>query len=147
LDREMQRYRPDLGLTPDEALSRAATARPEEKKLLEKLGGPDWGPVQIYFRLSPNDLAGVRAGPELTFGEPIGPGVVGAEPFQQPLPPGVARGVLQSQRDFHIRKTEKGILYGRAKTLPDDLPPAAFPGARARVTLRIDRSEVGQLSL
>src|SRR5205809_6229989 len=39
VDREMQRYRPYLELSPDEALAHARTAPPEEKELLQRMGG------------------------------------------------------------------------------------------------------------
>src|SRR5439155_19786761 len=62
LEREIDRYRPYLGLSPDEALARAKNAPPEEKKLLEQFADLGWGPIQMYFRLAPNDLAAIRAG-------------------------------------------------------------------------------------
>src|SRR5262249_42565562 len=49
LDREMERFRPYLGLTPDEARARSKTAKPEEKRLLDKLSGYAWGGIQMYF--------------------------------------------------------------------------------------------------
>src|SRR5262249_36624776 len=67
LDREMQRYRRYLSLSPEEALVRSRTAPPQEKKLLEQLAGQAWGPVQLYFRLSRSDLAALRAGQPVTF--------------------------------------------------------------------------------
>src|SRR5205809_2105341 len=67
LDREMSQYRPYLSLSPDEALARAQTAGPEEKKWLEQLAGCNWGPIQIYFRLSPQELTALRSGQKLTF--------------------------------------------------------------------------------
>src|SRR5206468_5021418 len=36
LEQEIERYRPYLDLSPDEALERAKTAPPEQKKLLER---------------------------------------------------------------------------------------------------------------
>src|SRR5205807_3804272 len=107
LDREMCQYRKYLNLSPDEALARAATARPEEKKLLERYAGQGWGAVQLYFRLSPNELAALRAGQTLTFAAPgpeqgggpeihIGAGMnfsLAPETHPQPLPADVARGV------------------------------------------------------
>src|SRR5437588_168387 len=62
LEREIERYRPYLALAPDEAQARAERAAPEEKKLLEKLAAKGWGPIHMYFRLSPRDLADLRAG-------------------------------------------------------------------------------------
>src|SRR5207247_3616288 len=39
LGKELERYRPYLDLTPDQIVERAKTAGPEEKKLLENIGG------------------------------------------------------------------------------------------------------------
>src|SRR5712692_8677715 len=44
LEREIERYRPYLDLSPEEALARAQSALPEEKPLLETLGKKGWGP-------------------------------------------------------------------------------------------------------
>src|SRR5688572_3725929 len=55
LEKEVERYRPHLDLSPDEALAQSKTAPPEEKKLLVRLATEGWGPVQMYFRLSHND--------------------------------------------------------------------------------------------
>src|SRR5207244_3864825 len=88
LDRELDRYRKYLSLSPEEAEARARTAPAAEKRLLENLGRHGWGAVQMYFRLSRNDLAALRAGQTLSFSAAPKPG-------EQPLPPDVARGVLQ----------------------------------------------------
>jgi hypothetical protein len=55
LDQEIEKYRPYLHLSPDEALERLKTARPEEKKLLEEIANNPgvWGPLQMYHRLPP----------------------------------------------------------------------------------------------
>src|SRR5437764_251815 len=104
LEREIERYRPYLDLSPDEALERAKTAPPEEKKLLEKLARAGWGPIQMYFRLTPQDLSALRAGHNLCF-EELKPGESSewlgwSNSSPQPLPPDIARGVLQSWRDY-----------------------------------------------
>src|SRR5207249_9885491 len=101
----------------DEALARDQIAGPEETKLLENYAGKGWGPVQLYLRLSPNEMAALRAGQELTFSQ-------APEPGQQPLPPELARGVLQSQRDYRIAIAAKGITTGPPKSVPDGLLPA-----------------------
>jgi hypothetical protein len=169
LDREMEAYRKYLGLSPDAALERARTAPPEEKKLLQRLAGTGWGAVQLYFRLSPTDLSALRAGQALTFSVPAAaeeevaaPGVhIGAgmrfglapERVQQPLPPEVARGVLQSLRDTRILIRGDTLSIGTTRRVPDNppqpegLPPAAVPQARPIVTLRLNASERGQLTL
>jgi hypothetical protein len=140
LDQEMQRYRPYLSLSPDEALARAKGAPASEKPVLERLGGAWWGPAHMYFRLSSRDLSALRAGQELRFS---------AEPEmgEQPLAPEVARGVCQSWRDWRVRKVEKEFIFGPRSEVPDGLPPASVPETVARVSFKIRQSELGQFTL
>jgi len=53
LEKETEKYRPYLSLSPDEALARSRTAPAEEKVLLERLAGRAWGAIQMYSRLAP----------------------------------------------------------------------------------------------
>jgi hypothetical protein len=141
LDRQMQRYRQYLGLSPDEALARSRTAAPDEKKLLEELAGQAWGVAQLYFRLSPHDLAALRAGQSVTFSPAPTPG-------QRPLPPDVARGVLRRWREFRIVRGEDGrFQMGTAEGLRDGHPLAEMPDARPVVALTLTQNEVGQYTL
>jgi hypothetical protein len=140
LDSEMERYRGYRDLSPDEVLARARTAPPGEKALLENLSKYGWGPIQMYFRLSPQDLAALRAGEELTFSADPQPG-------EQPLPPEVARGVLQSLRDWRVGNRDGRLKVGNEQEIPDGLPLLSVPETQARVTLRIDPSELGQFLL
>jgi hypothetical protein len=162
LEKEIARYRPYLDLSPEQALARSRTARPAEKALLEKLAGQGWGPIQMYFRLSPRDLAALRAGQMLTFNaEPISPRYLAAlragqmltfsadpKPDQQPLPPDVARGVLQIYRDLRIPIRNGRAAFGSEETDPPDgfLPPASVPEARGIVTLTLKQSELGRFA-
>jgi hypothetical protein len=139
LDREMQRYRKYLNLSPDEAQARAKTSPPEEKKLLERLAVDGWGLVQIYFRLSPRDLAALRAGQSVRYSQEPGPD-------EQPLPSGLASGVLQSQRNRRIVPRGDGLDLGNAQNSPDGLLPAAVPEARAQLMLEMPQSELGQFT-
>ena len=86
LDREMSQFRPYLGLTPEQA--RARTAGPGEKELLETLAGPGWAGIQMYFQLSPRDLAALRAGERLRYSSAPRNG-------EQLLPAEVASGIPQ----------------------------------------------------
>src|SRR5262249_18271487 len=124
LDQEMQRYRPYLGLSADEALARARTAPAAEKKLLENYANDGWGAVQMYFRLSPRDLAALRAGQRITLS-------AAPQGDEQPLPPDLARGVLQSLRAYRVRSHEGRPVIGGAEDFPDGLLPASVPEARA----------------
>jgi RNA polymerase sigma-70 factor, ECF subfamily len=137
LERDMGRYRPYLSLSPDEALARSKSAPPGEKHLLEMLAGYGWGPIQIYFRLSSQELAALRAGQELTFSaEPM--------PGEQPLPPDIARGVFQSFRDIRFRKRDDAFTFGPADLIgPGGLHASAVPEVRAMVTARIKQGELG----
>jgi hypothetical protein len=141
LEQEIERYRPYLGLSPDEALARAKGAAPGEKKLLQNLAGPGWGPLQIYFRLSRNDQSVLRSGQKLTFSAEPKPG-------EQPLPADVARGVLQSLRDVRLVRYDDGFRISRGDTNEQSgLLPSAAPEARAVVTLEVSQSELGQFTL
>jgi Putative zinc-finger len=145
LEKEIEKYRPYLSLSPDEVLARAQTAPPAEKKVLENLGGGRpglglaWGITQMYFRLTPRQLAALRAGEELAYSQE-------PEWGEQRLPPDVARGVLQSLRTWRLSKTKDG--YGG--TEPDDprgIPLTAIPEARALVNIKLSQTELGQFGL
>jgi hypothetical protein len=140
LDREMQRYRKYLSLSPEEVLTRATTAAPEEKKLLEKLVSFGWGPIQLYFRLAPRDLSALRAGRKLVFS-------AAPKAEEQPLPPDLAQQVLRRLSDGSLRIRDGGFVPPEEKDAPGGLLPAGAPEARAVITLRLDRSELGQVSL
>jgi RNA polymerase sigma-70 factor (ECF subfamily) len=143
LEREIERYRRYLDLSPDEALARAKTATPEEKKLLEALAGPGWGALQIYSQLSSSDLVALRSGQTLTFS---------AEPLpntdERLLPPNLARGVLQSVREGGLLKNDKyGYSHTSDLTDPRALSPTAVPEARAYLRVEMRQSEPGQFIL
>jgi hypothetical protein len=149
LEKEIDRYRPYLGLSPEQVRARAQQAPPAERPLLEKLAGFGWGPIQIYFRLSRSELAALRAGETLK---------LSAEPSndERPLPPEVSRGVLQalSLGGWRVRKYEnvnfgdrKDVYSGSEAEGPEGRPLASVPEARGTVTLKLEQSELGQFSL
>jgi RNA polymerase sigma-70 factor, ECF subfamily len=141
LEQAIQRFRPYLALSPDEARAQAASAPPKDKSLLEILSGYGWGPIQVYFRLSPQELAALRAGEKLTFSQ---------SPFagERPLPPDVARGVIQSFRDIVVRRSDAIPLFHSAPMArPGDLLLTADPQVRARVRIWMKQSELGQFTL
>jgi RNA polymerase sigma-70 factor (ECF subfamily) len=150
LDAEIERYRPYLSLSPDEVLARARVAPPAEKKVLESLGGGRpgpglaWGVTQMYFRLTPPQLAALRAGEELRFSQHLASGDLRS--WDQPLPPDVARGVLQSLRTLSVMKTQDG--YAQAdEDDPRGVPLTAVPEAGALVSLKLQQTELGQFGL
>jgi hypothetical protein len=147
LDAEMQRYRKYLSLTPDEALARSKMTGPEEKRLLENLAGYGWGPIQLYFRLSGRDLATLRAGQDLTFSARPRPASAGYPAGEQPLPPDLARGVLQTFRDWTVIK--QGDRYRSPWEVPGaaPIPVPALPEARTAVGLSIHQRELGRTAL
>jgi hypothetical protein len=152
LEREIERYRPYLALSPDEALARAKTAKPAEKPLLEKLAGPGWGPIHIYYQLSRSELEALRAGQTFKYA---------SQPLygEQPLPPSVARGVLQSQRQrrLKVRQLHPGgpssigdrdeIFDPTDVNDPEGRPLTDVPEASATVSLSLKQSELGRFTL
>jgi RNA polymerase sigma-70 factor (ECF subfamily) len=148
LDREMDRYRPLLSLSPDEALARVKTAAPEDQKRLESLGGAGWGPIQMYFRLSPQEQAALRGGQQLEFRQDPPPG-------QPALPADIARGVLQARRELRIVPKDRDksgsgqdqdseqFRFARQDEA-GGLPPSAVPEARAAVSLELHQTELGR---
>jgi hypothetical protein len=139
LDQEMQRYRSYLSLSADEALARSRTAAPVEKQRLENYAKEGWGAIQMYFRLSSHDLATLRSGQGITYSS-------APKPSELPLPPELARGVLQSLRAWRVRSHEGRLVIGGAEEFPDGQLPASVPEAQALVELNIDHSELGQFS-
>src|SRR2546425_12827715 len=94
LEQELEKYRPYLHLTPAEMLARSKSAPPAEGKLLETLSGLAYGPIQMSFRLSPQEMAAMRAGQWLSFRAdprsddlplPRLPANVGPQPAVRPL--------------------------------------------------------------
>jgi hypothetical protein len=161
LEQDLERYRPYLSLTPEEILVRAKTAPPAEKKLLESLGGGDdlrsglgYAPIQMYFRLSRQEMEAIRAGQWVAFSTdprpddgllPRFPDAV-FQPGERPLPPDVARGILQIWRWERIAPVPGGL----GLVYPEDpvgVPFASYPGLRPWLTLTIEQPEPGQYSL
>jgi hypothetical protein len=140
LERQIERYRGYLVLSPDEALARSKTASPEEKALLEQVANTGWGPIQVYFRLSPQDQASLRAGQSLTFSQAPGPG-------EAMLPEELARGVLECNRRWRLVPTPEGLGLTRDADDPRTVPLTADPDARAKVALWMGQSELGVFTL
>jgi hypothetical protein len=139
LEQEIEQFRPYLGLSPDEARARAERARDAEKRRLELFAGTGWGPIQIYFRLSPQDLAALRAGQSLIFSQEPQPG-------QRTLPPDLARGVLQSN-PWRLTRHPDGFSGTLDANDPKALPVSQIPEARAKLWVEMPQSELGEFSL
>jgi RNA polymerase sigma-70 factor, ECF subfamily len=144
LEEEIQKLRPYLHLTPEEIMARAKMAAPNEKQLLEQLGGLGWGTIQMYFRLTPQELAALRAGEVLYFSE-------GPREGERLLPPDVVRGILHSWRSVRAIPMANGFLgngYGLTDpNNPNGVPISSVPGLRASCTVALDQLELGQYSL
>jgi RNA polymerase sigma-70 factor (ECF subfamily) len=150
LEKEIERYRPYLDLSPDEALARAKTAPADEKRLLEQFAGAGWGPIQMYFRLTPGELAALRSGQELHFLAEPRPGDRSVPPRLAggTLPADIARGVLQSMRNYLLRRMpDGGLVWTTDKEDPTAFPLTSVPDPRAWVTLQLTQSELGQFTL
>jgi RNA polymerase sigma-70 factor, ECF subfamily len=145
LEREIERFRPYLPLSPDEALAKAKTAPEAEKPLLEKMAGVGWGPIQMYFRLSSQQHLLLRTGETLFFSEEPKAG-------QFPLPEEMARGVLQCNRDWRILGSDENGFYGSyagpgETPNPQSVPLTAAPVVRAQLYVQLSQSELGQFEL
>jgi hypothetical protein len=140
LERDIDRYRPYLGLSPDEALARSKTAPASEKRLLEALAGTGWGPIHMYYRLSRRDLEALRAGEALTFRQEPKPG-------EAVLPAEMAHGVLESTRHIRVIKGEKGYEIAHDPADPRSVVLTTVPELRAQMILSMPQSELGQFTL
>jgi hypothetical protein len=142
LEKEIERYRPFLQLSPDEALARAETARPADRELLRLLGGVGWGPIQMYFRLSPQELAALRSGQSLSYSTPQKTG-------QQLLPEDLRQGVLQCQRTWRVARGEDGTLVRGTQDLndPKAIALTAAPDVGAMVVVTLEQTEPGRFVL
>jgi hypothetical protein len=149
LQKETDRYRPYLQLSPDEALARAKRTPGEEKRLLELYGGHGWGLVQLYFRLTIRELAQLRAGETVQYSEALRPGEPPRASYLtgNTLPPDLARGVLQSMREIRLVPGEDGVYAMEGADSPKGQPLTALPEVAALIHLQLMQSEAGQFAL
>jgi hypothetical protein len=142
LEKEIDRYRPFLQLTPDEALARSKTAPPGEKELLETLAGRGWAVLQMYRRLSSQDQAALRAGKQLRFQTRPVPG-------DQSLPPDVQQGVLQAFRDWKVVRDGDQYKMAFEPDTPGAVSASSLPVTitETYVGLQIGQSELGRIGL
>ena len=138
LDRSMDALRKFRDLTPIEAGERAKSAAPEEKPNLEKMSGTTWALVQLFDQLTPEDKTALLNGSAVIFGPMEG---------ARPLTPEMERGVLQTQQNASIVLKENGYSLSTHQSLPGGLPPAAIPGLRASVELRLQEASPGRIAL
>lgn len=128
LDEQLARFAPFAGLSREELKRRLPGASPEQKRQIELLlRGAGWGGMQVYSNLAPRDLAQLRTGRVVQFG---------------------LRG---APADYQLPPTWKGpLLEGLRMTLiGSDGPfdPTQKPGAYPTIGLKLNRSELGRLTL
>jgi RNA polymerase sigma-70 factor (ECF subfamily) len=140
LAREIELYRPYLGLSPNDALARAQRAPESEKPLLETYADVGWAPIQMYFRLSPQELTLLRAGQELIFSEKPKPG-------ERLLPADLKRGVLECNRYYRIIRQGDRLDVNSDTSDPRGARLADIPEVKAALIIRIVESEPGQFTL
>ena len=128
LDDQLARFAPLTGLRREELKRRLPGSTPEQKKQIALLlKGAGWGGLQVYTHLVPRDLAQLRAGREVQFG------IKGGQPDYQ-LPPA----------------WEQPLLDGMQMTLAGSdgfFNPAQKPGAYPIIGLKLNRSELGRMTL
>jgi hypothetical protein len=153
LDREMERAKNYLNMSPEEIRQLAETASPDDKKFLESLAGSGYGPAKLYHSLSPDQLNALRNGQTLRFGPtetglPSGPAsVVGAgAPGTVSLPPELSSSIMQALAPM-ARVNGDSIYLGQSAKGRPGLPPGEVPGAQARAQLSLYASELGQMQL
>jgi hypothetical protein len=113
----------------------------------------------MYFRLSPDEMAELRAGRALVFGSNVTPDPLGRPSFDgrrtadsldfvlRPLPPDIARGTLQSLRDWRVNETNGVAQFGTAQDVPNGEPVTSWSGARPAVILLLRQDEQGQYTM
>src|SRR5262249_43721348 len=126
---------PYLNENLDDLRARMERATGAEKKRLQGLleeGG--WGAMQLYARLSPAERLALRNGQELKFS-------LDAPAPDRRLPAEWAQPVVRS---WNVKVTlhPNGITVGSGEQRLTDAP-----NAKPTVSLAINRSELGQLSL
>lgn len=138
LDRGIETLRKYKNLTPIEAAELAQSASPEEKHALERMSGTTWALVQLFDQLTPDDKTALLNGSAVVFGPMEG---------ARPLSAEMERRVLQTQRSVSILLKENGYSINTTQPIPGGLPPAAIPGMRAAVELRLQEASPGRISL
>lgn len=148
LDREMEKYKPYLNLTPEEAKKRAESATGEEKRILDNLAGSGWGPAQLYNSLSPQDLDALRNGQPVVFSNNPRPGELA-------LPPQMMSGMFSAMDNLgqKVAVDSRGrpvALYNNGNKPPEgtrEMPASQFPNASVMARLDLNGADLGRLRL
>jgi hypothetical protein len=139
LDEQMALYRPALDLDPEQLKARAEPAPAAEKERLEKLLGGGWGAVQVYHRLSPAQRAALARGEPLEFS-------TRAESLDRLLP-AAWRPRLLASSGLALGDFGGKPFIEHPAMLGNPVPLTQIAAAGATVTLSLNRSELGRLTL
>lgn len=140
IDHQMEGYRKNLGLSPEEAAEKQETASELEKNLLWAHSQSGSGPIQLFLGLSPDELNSLRNGQSLKFSADPGPG-------ERPMPAGVGDGLMHFPESFRIHVTDQSTQFGPAKQGAAGQSLSAFPGAKPIAHLSLQESEPGKFDL
>jgi RNA polymerase sigma-70 factor, ECF subfamily len=139
LDAEMQQYRPYLDMSFGELQTLWGQGGETAKLLTHMVHNGGWGGIQLYHHLTPRDRTALVAGEELTFRPD-------ASDSDRRLPTAWTHPLLQAlshRSDAQGELTPVKIDASSGPTLLSDAP-----GIRVvQVRLKLNRSELGQLSL
>ena len=140
LNAQIENYRKNLELSPQEAAAKYEAATGEEKHLLwaHEMNGS--GPMQLFLSLAPEELDALRNGQQLKFsGSP--------EDKERPLPPGIGERLLNYPESFRILLTDNSSQFGPPNYVPDGKPLTEFSGLVPTVHLSIQEPEPGHFEL
>jgi hypothetical protein len=145
MDQQMQALRPYLDLSPEQIRSKAeTTATPEEKERLQKAATFGWGPLQMYFRLAPEEMLALRSEQPLVYSSQ-------PEAKDRPLPAELRLPILGVfSADHRIWRQGESRGFGPIQSVPagaEQYEPKALPEVNANVSLRLSRHELGQIAL
>lgn len=159
LDKEMDRYKNLLNLTPEEARARAESATGRDKEMLEAYGNTGWGPVNLYFGLSSDQMNTLRDGQPINF-QGVSPEGVGAEvpgmlgfgggksSKPEPMSEQMSQQILEAMsRVARVYKDGLSINSNGFKPGTPGSPPAEVPGTAGQASLRLNASELGRFEL
>jgi hypothetical protein len=136
LDAEMEQYRPYLGQSVEQLQGRLHTARGGERERIERLVQKgNWGAVQLYFRLSPQDRLALSLGEELKFSAE-------ATRPERLIPEQWRGSILRAWQMPYTLVPGQGSIQGQGDQLIADID-----GSKPEhITLKVDRTELGELS-
>jgi hypothetical protein len=141
----MQALRPYLEMTPAQIQAKAeAVTAPEEQEQLRKLATFGWGALQMYFRLSPEEMLALRSEQLLLYSSQ-------PEAKDRPLPAELRLPILEVfSADHRLWRQGDSHGLGPPSSVPvgaEQYEPKALPEVRASVSLQLGRHELGQTAL